>query len=293
MMRWWRDLDRILRGDATRVSELSRGTIDVQVGGLSLVLLILAMSYGACMGSFALFKAGGPSFLQLVASTVKVPALFVLTLGITLPSLYVFNALVGSKLPLDAVMKLLVASLAVMMAVLASIGPIVFFFSVSTTSYPFMVLVNVAVFGASGALGLAFLLQTLQRLSDAIRPAAPPPEPGSIASQTLQRLSDAIRPGAPESGPGPIALGEVEPTPFGARRPGDLGALDPVEGQVLGDHVKTVFRIWVVLFGLVGAQMGWVLRPFIGNPKVPFFWFRPRQSNFFHAVFDALGSLFS
>jgi len=285
MMRWWRELDRILRGDATRASELSRGTLDVPVGGLSLVLLILALTYGACMGSFALFKEGGPSFWQLVASTVKVPALFVLTLGITLPSLYVFNALVGSKLPLDAVMKLLVAALGVMMAVLASIGPIVFFFSVSTTSYPFMVLVNVAVFAASGALGLAFLLQTLQRLSDAMRPADTSPESEPIALQNLQRLSDAIRPGDPAPEPEPLALGE--------RRPVTLGALEPEEGQVLGRHVKTVFRIWVVLFGLVGAQMGWVLRPFIGNPKVAFFWFRPRQSNFFQAVLNALGSLFS
>ncbi len=265
MLRWWRDLDRILRGDATRITELSRGTIDISLGGLTMVLLLLAMSYGACMGSFALFKEGGPSLLQLVASTVKVPALFLLTLFITLPSLYVFNALVGSKLSLETVMKLLVASLGVMMAVLASIGPIVFFFSVSTKSHPFILLVNVLVFAASGMLGLAFLLQTLQRLSDAIRPAPalPPPE------------------GATEL----VIIGEDRPT--------ELGALEPVEGQVLGRHVKTVFRIWVVLFGLVGAQMGWVLRPFVGNPKVPFTWFRDRQSNFFHAVLEAFSNLFS
>ena len=28
----------------------------------------------------------------------------------------------------------------------------------------------------------------------------------------------------------------------------------------------------MVVFGLVGAQMGWVLRPFIGNPNQPFQW---------------------
>ena len=62
---------------------------------------------------------------------------------------------------------------------------------------------------------------------------------------------------------------------------------------MLGRHVKTVFRCWVVLFGLVGAQMGWVLRPFIGDPDRPFTWFRPRESNFFEAVLHALQDLLS
>jgi hypothetical protein len=38
------------------------------------------------------------SFMQIPASMLKVPALFLLTLIVTLPSLYVFNALVGSRL---------------------------------------------------------------------------------------------------------------------------------------------------------------------------------------------------
>src|SRR3954468_10173099 len=101
MGRWWQDLDRILRGEATRLPAWRRRTIDVPVGGLALVLVCLAMAYGACMGCFALLKDGGPSYWQLLASTVKVPALFVLTLLVTFPSLYVFNALVGSRLDLD------------------------------------------------------------------------------------------------------------------------------------------------------------------------------------------------
>ena len=263
MGKWWKDLDRILRGDATRLSSLGRGTIDVPVGGLAVVLVVLGMFYGMCMGCFALFKVGGPSYWQLAATTLKVPALFVLTLAITLPSLYVFNALVGSRLALDAVLRLLVAALAVMMAVLASLGPIVSFFSLSTTSYPFMVLVNVVVFGVSGSLGLVFLLQTLQRLSEA--PLLPRPASAPILEDSGERKTE---------GPAP-------------------GALDPLEGQVLGRHVKMVFRCWVLLFGLVGAQMGWVLRPFIGNPNSPFVWIRGRDSNFFQGVMQALAGVFS
>jgi hypothetical protein len=263
MMSGLKALDRILRGDATRVSSLGRGTIEVPIGSLTVVLVVMGMIYGMCMGSFALGKAGGPSYMQLVASTLKVPALFVLTLAITLPSLYVFNALVGSRLTLDSVLRLLLAALAVIMTVLASLGPIVAFFSVSTTSYPFMKLVNVVVFSVSGSLGLSFLLQTLHRLSVA------PILPVSIHNPT--------EPGDEKEG-------------GGIRVP---GALDPLENQVLGKHVKVVFRCWVLLFGLVGAQMGWVLRPFIGDPNLPFVWIRGRESNIFQGVLQALAGVFS
>ena len=257
---WWRDLDRVLRGEATDPAALDRGTIDIRAGGLSAVLILLAMIYGACMGSFALFKAGGPTYWQLVASTIKVPLLFVMTLVVTLPSLYVSNALVGSRLAPAAVVRLLVAALAVMITVLSSLGPIIALFSLSTPSHPFMVLTNVLVFAVSGFLGLSFLLQTLHRLSG---PASKP-----VRTEEVSGDPEAVR----------------------ART---ASPLDPIEGQVPGRHVKTVFRCWVVLFGLVGAQMGWVLRPFIGNPNVEFSWFRPRDSNFFQAVLRAFASLFS
>jgi len=41
----------------------------------------------------------------------------------------------------------------------------------------------------------------------------------------------------------------------------------------------------------VGAQMGWDLRPFIGNPNQPFAWLRPRESNFFEGVVKTFGKL--
>src|SRR5689334_14572223 len=159
MRAWWKDLDRILRGEATRQNALRRGTIEVPATGISAALVLLAMGYGVCMGCFALFKGGGPSGWQLLATTLKVPALFVLTLLVTFPSLYVFNALVGSRLAVGSVLRLLVAAMAVMVAVLSSLGPIVAFFSLSTETYSFMVLINVAVFAVSGLLGLIFLLR--------------------------------------------------------------------------------------------------------------------------------------
>src|SRR5262249_37914512 len=151
-------------------------------------------------------------------------ALLFLTLLVTFPSLYVFNTLLGSKLRLAELLRLVTAGLSVLVAVLAAFGPIVAFFSVTTTSYPFIVLLNVAVFAVSGALGMAFLYRSLLRLA--------------------------------------------------------------------GAAVNRVFYAWMVVFGLVGAQMGWVLRPFIGSPDVPFTWFRPRQASFFEGVAQSLRGLF-
>jgi hypothetical protein len=277
MANWLRDLDRILRGDATHPAALREETIDVPAGGIAVVVLALAVVYGLCMGCYAVFRPDGPCYWQLLASAVKVPLLFFLTLVVTFPSLYVFNALVGSRLGLVAVFRLLVAALGVNLAVLASLGPIVAFFSLSTTSYPFMVLLNVVVFAVSGFLGLAFLLQTLHRMTVAPRQARPP-APSTAPAPPPLPFSPTEQPGAE------LVEAKVVEEP---------GALDRMAGYVLGRQVKVVFNCWVVIFGLVGAQMGWVLRPFIGAPGAEFEWFRERQSNFFEAVLHTVRSLFS
>jgi hypothetical protein len=124
---------------------------------------------------------------------------------------------------------------------MASIGPIVAFFSLTTTSYSFTVLLNVAVGGVAGLLGLKFLLRTLHRLA-AVREGI-----------DLQITADA---------PGPLDRGTVGPD----------------------RSVLNIFRLWVIVFALVGTQMAWVLSPFVGHPGQPFMLFRPTGSNFFQGV---------
>src|SRR5687768_1608447 len=58
MMNALRQLDRILRGDATRLSELRGGGIQVPALGLSGILIALGLFYGACMGTFAITGSG-------------------------------------------------------------------------------------------------------------------------------------------------------------------------------------------------------------------------------------------
>jgi hypothetical protein len=252
-----RDLHRLLSGELTGVGTLRERGIAISPWRLSACIVVLAMFYGMCMGSFAVFRGESAKPIQMLASTIKVPLLFFLTLLVTLPSLYVFSALVGSRLSPSGVLRLLLASLGINVTVLASLGPIVAFFSVCTTSYPFMLLLNVVVFAVSGLFGLRFLLQTLHRLSVAVE--SRPSEPGAAPETWTEGDSS-----------GPLA---------------------PVRDRAVSDQVKLVFRVWVIVFGLVGAQMGWVLRPFIGDPTKPFTFLRARESNFFVAVYHAIENL--
>lgn len=249
MREWIGSLDNLLRGEATQLQALRRGVIEVPTSGLSILIIALGAFYGACMASFAAFnRPVGAALLQMIASAGKVPLLFFMTLAVTFPSLYVFNALIGSRLTLRAVWQLLIATLAVMVAVLASLGPVVAFFSVSTTGYNFMLLFNVVMCAAAGFLGLKFLLFTLHRLTVAI---------------------------------------ESTSTPEGEQS----GALEKLEGHAFTGSVTAIFRVWIVVFALVGAQMSWVLRPFIGAPHVAFTLLRERDSNFFEAVWNTLWRL--
>ena len=286
---WLFELDRILRGEKTRVADLRNGELDIPLRGVTCILVILGMIYGVCMGCYAVINFGRG--MQMLACIVKVPALFFLTLAVTMPSLYVFNAIVGSRLTVGSLARLFVAALGVNLALLSSLGPIVAFFSINTTSYSFMVLLNVLVFAVSGVLSLAFLLQTLHRLN--IAPRVPPPLPSveTPSATTTEMSSDAENAVGDTTETQRLEQEALDRNAGEASQTDEPGPLVSLEGHVLGRHVKTVFACWMVVFGLVGAQMSWVLRPFIGAPGMEFQWFRPRGSNFFEAVWKALASL--
>lgn len=277
------EVDELLRGERTTPQLLAEQGLNIRARRMVFVVIAMGMIYGLCMGSFSLLKTVPPElagssdrYMQVVASVVKTPALFFLTLLVTLPSLYVFNALVGSRLRPLGMFRLLFASLAVNTTVLASLGPIVAFFSVSTSSHAFIVLLNVAAFAVAGTLGLMFLLQTMHRMTGGDRGAKRPAKgPVAAAAEAATNETGSV-------------TDDVALTPVAASQPLEPSAIDMPEGEVFAQHTQTVFRCWVILFALVGAQMGWVMRPFIGTPELPFTWFRERESNFFAAVLGAL-----
>ncbi len=265
MVKWIKQLDAVLRGDATRLSSLESGRVDVSIMGMTVVVVLLAAIYGLCMGVFAVIRTGAnyDGLMQMLAAVVKLPLLFLLTILVTFPSLYVFNALVGSRLNVASVLRLLMAMLGVLVAVLASLGPIAAFFSVSTTSYVFIKILHVILASVSGFLALAFLLRTLERIVIF--------QEGTLEEGTFEEVKTDPK---------------VEENPPNKVNPSVLKRAEKQAAQ----KARLVFKIWIVVFALVGAQMSWVLRPFIGHPGTPFQWLRTRDGNFFVDVANAIGS---
>lgn len=54
---------------------------------------------------------------------------------------------------------------------------------------------------------------------------------------------------------------------------------------------RTLFILWIVLYGFVGSQMAWTLRPFMGAPSEPFQIVRQTGGNFYTNVIQSVNDL--
>ncbi|MFN6104540.1 MAG: hypothetical protein ACK5EA_08825 [Planctomycetaceae bacterium] len=320
-----RALDKILRGDATRLAELQTGRLDISLRQIVPVLLLLAALYGAAMGLFGTLHLGQP---QLFVNLLKVPCLFLFTLLVTFPSLCVFNILVGSRLSTRTLLNMFVVSLGVMIVVLASLAPILVFFTLSTRSHPFMVLLNGLNVLIAAAWGRSFLVQTLHGLllaeesNTSASPGAGRPEPGPPTELKFEETPatsppDAVKTEAPaeptlstgNGDPAPTTTGPSAavvappstgvPTSAPARRSAVARSPAPAParsgGEVLSPvaKVRGVLRTWLFIFVAVGLQMTWILGPLVGNPQGDFVWFHPPgEGNFLQGFWTVLTSLF-
>jgi hypothetical protein len=276
-------LDELLRGDL-RLHELGPEGIRFPFVRIIAISILLAAIFGVCIATFTAVSSpdSQDGLMQLLASAVKAPLLFYLTLLITFPSLYVFSALMGSRLNIRAAFGLLVAAIAVMITILASLGPIIVFFAFSTPAghqgYRFILLLVVALSTGAGILGLTYLLRMLWRFASG-EAARQLPVSGPVADDRDAALVSVV----PEvSIVDEDSVRAVSPN-FGQASRGTPGD-HSLSGAGTGSSASSIFRVWVVVFAIIGAQMSWVLRPFIGTPGQPFTWFRQREGNFFQTV---------
>ena len=61
-------------------------------------------------------------------------------------------------------------------------------------------------------------------------------------------------------------------------------------GQAAKPHWP-VFCFWLVLYGFVGSQMAWTLRPFVGYPSAPFELFRQIGGNVYTDILASAGEI--
>lgn len=225
----WRQVDYILQ-EPERVLESIRQ--DRDLWRLSrvfcLVSLVMAALYGGVMGATNLLQGSEMAFsgkvMMILAVAIKVPLLFMLSLLIVLPPVYVSNTFMGARLPFRVMQAQMLAAMSTTTIVLASMATVAFFFSLTSETYDFIKLLHVLFFAYAGLVGLVSLNKAIDKAS-------------------------------------PEEHGET---------PGGL------------------FFAWLVLYGFVGTQLAWVLRPFVGAPNMDFQIFRPRTGNFYESVFESL-----
>lgn len=214
-----------LRDRQKFLEEISKG---IRLENKIVALLISSSAffalYGAIIGSFS----GG---LQMVASAIKLPALYLITLAICLPTLYFFDVITGSRRSFGQYLALLLASMSIIGVMLFSFAPIILFFRLSINDYRFFQLLNVVIFTITGLVGINVFYRSLIYINE----------------------QDSESP----------------------------------------KNRTAMIRGWLVLYGFVGSQLGWTLRPFFGTPDKPFQLFRNLESNFYfhiwHVITSAIG----
>jgi hypothetical protein len=282
-------------------------------------------AYGAVLGA-----TGGP--LQALASAIKLPVLFLVTLVICLPTLYLFNLVFGSRLSIRQAVALVLVAVTVTGTLSLAFAPVSLFFFITAPNYAFYKILNVAILMLTGIVGLTILMdgmRSLNRLTgEAEAPAVTPAtavqatiavpatvpataapatketEPAAVpATVTAAAVPATAAPAAQlvavQAAVGPNGGGPVP----GQYAPGHYPPGYPVPGQHMGPYPRpahqpeprvnmTLIRIWVLLFGFVGTQLAWTLRPFVGSPDMEFQVFRAIEGNFYVNIIQTIGALF-
>ncbi|WP_414571825.1 actin-binding WH2 domain-containing protein [Nostoc sp. CCY 9925] len=113
--------------------------------------LFLAI-YGGIIGAYH-------SWMQALSSAIKLPALYLITLLICIPTLYFANVIFGSKRTFGQHLALVLTAVSVTSVLLFSFAPITLFFLLTTNNYQFLILLNVLIFALTGFIGISSLYQ--------------------------------------------------------------------------------------------------------------------------------------
>ena len=272
--------------------------LTAQMLGSSMIALAV---YGAVLGSFH-------SFLMALTSAVKLPLLFLVTLAICLPTLYLFNLVFGARLSVRQSLSLVMVALTVTAMLALAFAPISLFFLITAPDYGFFKLLNVAILGLSALVGLRFLTGGMRVLNDhgLLSPAKEEearPEL-TVPAQPMIPAQPVAVPAGGNGATGPEAtttLTEAPPAP--APMPVPPGyVLQPVQRPMPVRPVKpqpaanppsmTLLYVWIFLFGFVGTQLAWTLRPFFGSPGMEFSLYREIDGNFYAEIIRTLANLF-
>jgi hypothetical protein len=195
-----------------------------------LITVVLCALYGLTMGATAWTGSWQRGLAQMTATTIKLPLLYMLSLAVCFPVLYIVLVLMGSKLRFGQGLALILMALAFNSVLLASCAPIALFFAFTGASYDFIKLLHVVICAFSGLWAMMALLHGLRLMCE--------------------------------------------------------------KSDLYPKKALRILQIWALIFGFVGTQMAWSLRPFIGEPNMQFTIFRQQEGNFYQAVGHSVLQLF-
>lgn len=135
-----------------RAEAVLRGDVNLQVGApswqnlrhLTVCIGSFGFFYGAVMGSFG--GAAERRFWQILYSATKVPLLLLATFGLSLPSFFVLNTLLGVRGDFATAIRGLLATQAGLTIILAGLSPFTALWYFSSDNYSAAVLFNGAMF---------------------------------------------------------------------------------------------------------------------------------------------------
>jgi len=107
-------------------------------------VVLFGVFYGAVMGSFG--GVAGRRALQPVYSGLKVPLLLLVTFGLSLPSFFVLNTILGVRSDFRYVLRGLIATQAALTIVLAALAPVTAFWYASSADYESALMFNALMF---------------------------------------------------------------------------------------------------------------------------------------------------
>jgi hypothetical protein len=251
------------------------------------MLLTSAISlavYGAVLGA-------SNGWLQALVSTVKLPLLFLATLAICLPTLYLFNLVFGARLSVLQACALIMVAITVTAVLTLAFAPISLFFLITARSYAFFKLLNVAILILTALVGLRFLISGMRALNEQVVAESMLSNQVVVTADVSQReLVSATVGGAADPAAQPPTNGDAR-TARQNQNAAKAKAPQPAAGERPASML--LLYIWILLFGFVGTQLAWTLRPFFGDPGKPFELFRDIDGTFYGDILSTLGSLLS
>lgn len=171
------------------------------------------------------------SFIQALASTIKVPVLFIFSIIISFPTLYFFLAILGLKQNFYQLGSFVLVCLTIISGVLIVFAPISLFFLLTTTNYYFFKLLNVGIFAIAGFVGI----YTFYKNIDIV----------------IEKSVDIL----------------------------------------YRKRLRIFLKMWLLMFGFIGAQLSYTLSPFFGDPNKDFMFFTVIQRNFFTDILDSISRM--